>query len=62
MQFKPYAKGFAVALSLAVLAGCSSTGGTQDGSMDGTSGTGAGGTGTASSQGMGDGQGVDERS
>ena len=58
MQFKPYAKGFAVALSLAVLAGCSSTGGTQDGSMDGTSGTGAGGTGTASSQGMGDGQGT----
>ncbi|PWW40702.1 peptidoglycan-associated lipoprotein Pal [Chromohalobacter israelensis] len=58
MQFKPYAKGFAVALTLAVLAGCSSTGGTQDGSMDGTSGTGAGGTGTASSQGMGDGQGT----
>lgn len=58
MQLKPYAKGLAVAVSLAVLAGCSSTGGTQDGSMNGASGAGVGGTGTASSQGMGSGQGL----
>lgn len=59
MQFKPYAQGLAVAVSLAVLAGCSSTGGTQDGSMDGTSGMGAGtGSGAAASQGMESGQGV----
>ncbi|GAB3336590.1 MULTISPECIES: peptidoglycan-associated lipoprotein Pal [Chromohalobacter] len=58
MQFKPYAQGLAVAISLAVLAGCSSTGGTQDGSMDGTSGTGAGGSDSASSQGMESGQGT----
>lgn len=54
MRFSPYAKSLAVALSLAVVAGCSSSGGTQDGSMDGTgTGTGAGG---ASSQGIGTGQ------
>ncbi len=39
---KPYARTLAVALSLAFVAGCSSSGGTQDGSMDGTRG-GAGG-------------------
>jgi len=38
MQMKTYAKTLAVALSLAVVAGCSSSGGTQEGDMDGTSG------------------------
>ncbi|MGM0542367.1 MAG: peptidoglycan-associated lipoprotein Pal [Pseudomonadota bacterium] len=55
MQLKPLARSLAVALSLAVIAGCSSTGGTQDGdssgSQDGRSGSassstsGAGGSG-----------------
>ncbi|MBB3140949.1 peptidoglycan-associated lipoprotein Pal [Halomonas organivorans] len=49
MQFKPYARTLAVAMSLAVMAGCSSTGGTQEGSMDGTAGSGGVGTGTAGS-------------
>ncbi len=50
MQFKSYARTLAVALSLAVVAGCSSSGGTQDGSADGTrSGAGAAGTGVAGS-------------
>ncbi|WP_027961109.1 peptidoglycan-associated lipoprotein Pal [Halomonas halodenitrificans] len=53
MQFKPYARSLAVALSLAVLAGCSSTGGSQEGSMDGTrSGNGSG----VSSSGVSDGR------
>jgi peptidoglycan-associated lipoprotein len=47
MQFKPYAKILAVALSLALVAGCSSRGGSQDGDMSssdaerGASGSGA---------------------
>ncbi|MBB3330489.1 peptidoglycan-associated lipoprotein [Halomonas campaniensis] len=45
---KPYARTLAVALSLAFVAGCSSSGGTQDGSMDGTRG-GAAGSGVAGS-------------
>lgn len=49
MFFKPYMRSLAVAASLAVLAGCSSTGGTQDGSMDGTGAAGGVGTGTAGS-------------
>ncbi|MFC3285330.1 peptidoglycan-associated lipoprotein Pal [Litchfieldella rifensis] len=55
MQFKPYAKSLAVALSLAFVAGCSSSGGTQDGAMDGTAGNGIG-TGSMSGQGMTSGQ------
>ncbi|MCE3025640.1 MULTISPECIES: peptidoglycan-associated lipoprotein Pal [Salinicola] len=51
MQFKTYAKTLAVALSLAVVAGCSSSGGTQEGNMDGTSGN-------MSGQGMTSGQGA----
>ncbi|QJQ96660.1 MULTISPECIES: peptidoglycan-associated lipoprotein Pal [Halomonadaceae] len=50
MQFSSYAKGLVVAVSLAFVAGCSSTGGTQDGSMDGTIG------GAATGQGVGTGQ------
>ncbi len=63
MQFKPYARTLIAAMSLAVLAGCSSTGGTQEGSMDGTAGGGNGvGTGTAgagqvSGSGLGEGAG-----
>ncbi|WP_148254014.1 peptidoglycan-associated lipoprotein Pal [Aidingimonas lacisalsi] len=34
MEFKPHAKYLVAVLALAALAGCSSTGGTQDGSMD----------------------------
>ncbi|MBN8411222.1 peptidoglycan-associated lipoprotein Pal [Halomonas denitrificans] len=53
MFLKPYARSLAIAASLAVLAGCSSTGGTQDGSAAGSgSGTMGGsgvGTGTAGS-------------
>ncbi|WP_322527411.1 peptidoglycan-associated lipoprotein Pal [Salinicola sp. LHM] len=51
MQIKTYAKTLAVALSLAVVAGCSSSGGTQEGDMDGTSGS-------TSGQGMTTGQGT----
>ncbi|HSH57602.1 MAG TPA: peptidoglycan-associated lipoprotein Pal [Halomonas sp.] len=36
MQLKPYARSLAVVLSLALVAGCSSTGGTQDSSLGGT--------------------------
>ncbi|MBD3894343.1 peptidoglycan-associated lipoprotein Pal [Halomonas sp. ML-15] len=50
MQFSSYAKGLALAASLALVAGCSSSGGTQDGSMDGTSGSGAAGQGAGSGQ------------
>ncbi len=50
MQFKPFTRSLAIALSLAFLAGCAGKGGTQDGSMDGTgTGTGTAGTGTAGS-------------
>lgn len=55
MKFKPYAKCLAVAVSLAVMAGCSSSGGTQDGSMNGTGGGTAGGMG-AGGQGVSGGQ------
>lgn len=68
MQLKPYVRSLTIALSLAFVAGCSSTGGTQDGSSAGTagsgSGTGAGGAGTsgygsgqASGSGLGEGAG-----
>ncbi|WP_254274746.1 peptidoglycan-associated lipoprotein Pal [Halomonas sp. 3H] len=57
MQLKPYARTLAVALSLAFVAGCSSSGGTQDGSLDGTSGgaagSGAAGSGQVSGTGLG---------
>jgi peptidoglycan-associated lipoprotein len=52
MQFKSHARTLAIALSLALVAGCSSSGGTQDGSLGGTDGTrdgGAAGTGVAGS-------------
>ncbi|EPC04384.1 hypothetical protein L861_03420 [Litchfieldella anticariensis FP35 = DSM 16096] len=55
MQFKPYAKSLAVALSLAFVAGCSSSGGTQDGALDGTAGSGTGGV-AGQGQGMMSGQ------
>ena len=65
MQFKSYARTLAIALSLAVLAGCSSTGGSRDGSMtgagagtDGGVGTGTAGSGQVSGSGVsGDGAG-----
>lgn len=58
MQLKSHAKTLAIALSLAVVAGCSSTGGSQDGDLDGgladgsgvSTGT-AGGTGVSGNQG-----------
>ncbi|TFH86140.1 peptidoglycan-associated lipoprotein Pal [Billgrantia azerbaijanica] len=56
MQFKSHARTLAVAFSLALVAGCSSTGGTQDGSMDssrGGAGTGTAGTGQVSGSGIG---------
>ncbi|OHV12352.1 peptidoglycan-associated lipoprotein Pal [Kushneria phosphatilytica] len=53
MQFTNYAKTLTAALSLAVIAGCSSGGGTQDGEMGGMSSgnTGANAQGMSSSQG-----------
>lgn len=57
MHVTPYAKHLAVALSLVVMAGCSSTGGTQDGSMAGSNGAGSAGmNGGASTQGMNGGE------
>ncbi|MDW5375544.1 peptidoglycan-associated lipoprotein Pal [Halomonas sp. HP20-15] len=53
MKFKPYAKSLAVAVSLAVMAGCSSSGGTQDGSMDGATAGGQGQGGVTTGQGLG---------
>ncbi|MCE9662399.1 peptidoglycan-associated lipoprotein Pal [Halomonas sp. M5N1S17] len=57
MQFKSHARSLALALSLALVAGCSSTGGTQDGSMEGTrngaAGTGVAGSGQVSGTGVG---------
>lgn len=48
---KPYARTLAVALSLAFVAGCSSSGGTQDGSMDSSrTGNGVAGSGVSGSQ------------
>ncbi|GED22455.1 peptidoglycan-associated lipoprotein Pal [Halomonas halmophila] len=62
MQLKPYARSLAVAFSLAFVAGCSSTGGTQEGSMSGSgSGSGTGGTsgvGTGQVSGTGNGSGL----
>lgn len=62
MQLKPYARTLVVALSLAFVAGCSSSGGTQDGSMDGSrtggaDGSGVAGSGQVSGSGMGNGSG-----
>jgi peptidoglycan-associated lipoprotein len=65
MQFKPYTRSLAIALSLAFMAGCAGKGGTQDGSMDGTgtgtgtgtAGTGVAGTGQVSGTGLGAGSG-----
>lgn len=51
MQFKPYAQSLVVAMSIAVMAGCSSTGGTQDGSTTSTPGT-TEAAGTTQSQGI----------
>lgn len=65
MQFKPYARTLAIALSLAFVAGCSSSGGTQDGSMDGThggaTGTGVAGSGQVGGTGLGSGTGVGQQ-
>ena len=72
MQLKPLARSLAVALSLAVIAGCSSTGGTQggdsSGSQDGrsgsassTSGAGTGGQYGSSTSGAERGQQADSR-
>lgn len=49
MQFKSHARILAIALSLALVAGCSSTGGSRDGSMEGAGANGGAGTGTAGS-------------
>ncbi|SDO06152.1 peptidoglycan-associated lipoprotein [Halomonas shengliensis] len=58
MQFKPYARSLAIAFSLALVAGCSSTGGTQDGSMDGgVAGSGASSSGVSGGQASGSGYG-----
>lgn len=62
MQLKPLARSLAAALSIVVIAGCSSTGGTQDGdsygSQDGSAtGTGTSGTGTGSQYGSSSGSG-----
>ncbi|MBE0402987.1 18K peptidoglycan-associated outer membrane lipoprotein; Peptidoglycan-associated lipoprotein precursor; Outer membrane protein P6; OmpA/MotB precursor [Halomonas citrativorans] len=72
MQLKPLARSLAVALSIVAIAGCSSTGGTQDGdsygSQDGssmgagTSGAGTGGQyGSTTGSGTGAGQQADSR-
>ncbi|MCW4151846.1 peptidoglycan-associated lipoprotein Pal [Halomonas sp. 18H] len=66
MQLKPYVRSLAVAFSLALVAGCSSIGGTQDGSMSGsgtagvagTSGTSGVGTGQVNGSGTGNGSGL----
>lgn len=52
MQLKPLARSLAVALSLAVIAGCSSTGGTQDGDSSGSQ-DGRNGSSTSSTSGAG---------
>ncbi|QNI03004.1 peptidoglycan-associated lipoprotein Pal [Halomonas sp. SH5A2] len=60
MQLKPLARSLAVALSIAVIAGCSSTGGTQDGDSygsqdgrDGSASSSTSGTGTSGQYGSG---------
>ena len=62
MQLKPLARSLAAALSIVVIAGCSSTGGTQDGdsygNQDGsTTGSSTSGTGTGSQYGSSSGSG-----
>lgn len=62
MQLKPLARSLAAVLSIVVIAGCSSTGGTQDGdsygSQDGsTTGSNTSGTGTGSQYGSSTGSG-----
>lgn len=62
MQLKPLARSLAAALSIVVIAGCSSTGGTQDGdsygSQDGsTTGSSTSGTGTGGQYGSSTGSG-----
>ncbi|MED5460248.1 MAG: peptidoglycan-associated lipoprotein, partial [Pseudomonadota bacterium] len=66
MQLKPLARSLAVALSIVVIAGCSSTGGTQDGdsygSQDGsTTGSSTSGTGTGSQYGSTSGSGAGQQ-
>lgn len=63
MQLKPYVRSLTIALSLAFVAGCSSTGGTQDGTSTGAGGAGSGmgagagtGVGGAGTSGYGSGQ------
>ncbi|KPQ24074.1 MAG: peptidoglycan-associated lipoprotein [Halomonas sp. HL-48] len=53
MQLKPLARSLAVVLSLAVIAGCSSTGGTQDGDSSGSQDGSGSGSGSTSSSGAG---------
>ncbi|SEK25145.1 peptidoglycan-associated lipoprotein Pal [Halomonas daqiaonensis] len=54
MQIKPYARTLAITLSLAFVAGCSSTGGGQDGDLTGSAGgTDRGGITTGSADGRG---------
>ncbi|MDX1466644.1 MAG: peptidoglycan-associated lipoprotein Pal [Halomonas sp.] len=54
MQLKSHARTLAIALSLAVVAGCSSTGGSQDGDMDGgLAGSDRGGVSTGTTDGRG---------
>ncbi|EHJ91737.1 Peptidoglycan-associated lipoprotein [Vreelandella boliviensis LC1] len=66
MQIKPLARSLAAALSIVVIAGCSSTGGTQDGdsygSQDGsTTGSSTSGTGTGSQYGSTSGSGAGQQ-
>jgi peptidoglycan-associated lipoprotein len=66
MQLKPLARSLAAALSIVVIAGCSSTGGTQDGdsygSQDGsTTGSSTSGTGTGSQYGSSSGSGAGQQ-
>lgn len=61
MQLKPYVRSLTIALALAFVAGCSSTGGTRDGSIEGAGAGGAGtdgyGSGQVSGSGLGSGAG-----
>lgn len=51
MQLKPYVRSLTIALSLAFIAGCSSTGGTQDGTSSGAGGVGSNGMGASTGAG-----------
>lgn len=53
MQFKPYARILAVALSLALVAGCSSRGGSQDGDISSADRDGRGASGAGAEDGRG---------